>query len=767
MNSLSPRGRTLALATLFLGIALPLPVLLPLPLAAQQPVTAAYDPAAYEHTSADIPMRDGIGLHVEIFAPKNQRGPLPFLVERTPYGVANAGARLTAGYSDLAREGYIFVFQDIRGRYKSEGTFVMQRPPRPVDSPSIAVDEETDTNDSIDWLLQHVPSNNGRVGMLGVSYDGWTAAMGMLGAHPALKAVSPQASPADMFIGDDFHHNGAFRLSYGFEYAYLTEASKENSDFDFDRYDTYDWYLGVGPLSNVQAKVLKGKSLPTWTDFVNHPNYDEFWQRQAMKPYLTRVTVPTLNVAGWWDQEDFYGPVTIYRELEKHDTRNRNFLVVGPWRHGGWSGGPGQKLGKIDFGSPTGEYYRKNIQAPFFAYYLKDKGSLTEPEATVFESGSNTWRTFDSWPPKRAVTKSLFFHANRRLSFDPPTSSEGSPFDSYLSDPAHPVPYRPRPIEPTYYPKGSGWYTWLLEDQRFVDNRPDVLTWETPPLTEDVVVAGEVTAKLFASTTGQDADWVVKLIDVYPEHYEPDFKLGGYELMVANDVFRGRFWKSYEHPVALVPNAVTPFTIDLHTQSYRFLAGHRIMVQVQSTWFPLIDRNPQTWVPNIFLAREKDFKAQTHRVWRTPGQASRVDIQTVPAVETSNAQPVTGRRGAIDLTDAWMAGSGDEPAAARVTVAATCRATPAFWYIEQRGDTVESWTNPESLNQGIRAPDRPRPLRAVGTISGLDVVMSNTSSPYRLRYDPTSGHLRGTLNDKPFWAVREDVAREGGCIPAP
>jgi uncharacterized protein len=598
-------------------------------LPAQQPASPKYDPKTYQHSSADIPMRDGLKLHVEIYSPKDATEPLPFLFERTPYGVEGSNGRLTGGYSDLAEEGYIFVFQDIRGRYKSEGTFVMQRPPRPVDSPSQAIDEETDTHDTIEWLLKNVPKNNGRVGMLGVSYDGWTAAMGMLGGHPALRAVSPQASPADMFIGDDFHHNGAFRLSYGFEYAYLTEASKENSDFDFDRYDTYDWYLKVGALSNIQSKVLKGKKLPTWTDFTEHPNYDGFWQRQAMRPYLTRVNVPTLNVAGWWDQEDFYGPVTIYRELEKHDQKNQNFLVVGPWRHGGWGGGPGQKLGKIDFGSPTGEYYRKNIQAPFFAYYLKDKGTLSQPEATVFEAGSNKWRTFDSWPPKNAVTKSLYFHAGGKLSFDPPMTTEGSANDRYVSDPANPVPYRPRPIEPTYYPKGSGWYTWLLEDQRFVQQRPDVLTWETEPLTEDVVVAGEITARLFASTTGSDADWVVKLIDVYPEKYEPDFKLGGYEFMIANDVFRGRFWKSFEKPVALVPNAVTPFTIDLHTQSYRFQRGHRIMVQVQSTWFPIIDRNPQTWVPNIFKATESDFKAQTHRIWRTPSQASRVDIQTV------------------------------------------------------------------------------------------------------------------------------------------
>ena len=598
-----------------------------------QPANRQYDPATYVRQSADIAMRDGVTLHVEIFSPPNATEALPFLLQRTPYGVDGAGLRLTGGYKELAQDGYIFVFEDIRGRYKSNGTFVMQRPPRLFDGPKNAVDESTDTYDTIDWMLKdgplRLPKNNGRVGMLGVSYDGWTSAMAMLDPHPALKAVSPQASPADMFIGDDFHHNGAFRLSYGFEYAFLTEDSKENSNFAFDKYDTYDWYLQLGPLSNVQSKYLKDKILPTWRDFTEHPNYDAFWQRQAMKPYLTRVTMPTLSVAGWWDQEDFYGPVAIYRTLETHDANNQNSLVVGPWWHGGWSAGPGQKIGPIDFGSPTGEYYRAKIQAPFFAKYLKDQGDFKPAEATVFESGSNTWRTFTAWPPKEAATKSLYFHANGALSFTAPAAADSVGVDTFVSDPAKPVPYRKRPIEPTYYPKGSGWRTWLIEDQRFVTGRPDVLSWETGTLAEDVVVAGDITAKLFASTTGRDADWIVKLIDVYPENNAPDFTLGGYQLMVANDVFRGRFRNSFEKPEPIVPNRVTPFTIDLHTQSYRFKTGHKIMVQVQSSWFPIIDRNPQTWVPNIFTATASDYKAQTHRIWRTPKAPSRVDIQTV------------------------------------------------------------------------------------------------------------------------------------------
>ncbi|MBA2458274.1 MAG: CocE/NonD family hydrolase [Gemmatimonadales bacterium] len=599
------------------------------PLLGQATPASGYDPAAYEQRSADIPMRDGVRLHVEIFRPKGAVGTLPFLFTRTPYGVADSRERLAGSYRTLAEEGYIFVFQDIRGRYRSGGTFVMQRPPKPAGAPAGEIDEITDTHDSIEWLLANVSGHNGRVGMLGVSYAGWTTAMGMLGGHPALRAASPQASPADMFLGDDFHHNGAFRLSYGFEYAWTTEATREDSDFDFGRYDTYEWYLDLGPLSNIQAKVLKDKVLPTWTDFVAHPNYDAFWQRQAMRPYLTRVTVPTLNVAGWWDQEDFYGPMTIYRELEKHDANDRNVLVVGPWRHGSWRTGTGQQLGNINFGSPTGEYFRTRIEAPFFAFYLKGKGTPVKAEATVFEAGGNRWRTFDSWPPRKAETRALYFHPGGRLAFAPPAAPSDSGYDSYVSDPAHPVPYRRRPIEPTYYPNGSGWSTWLLEDQRLADGRPDVLTWETEPLTEDVVLAGEVVAKLLASTTGQDADWVVKLIDVYPENYPADHKLGGYQLMVANEVFRGRFHRSFEKPVPLVPDAVTPFTIGLHTQSYRFKAGHKIMVQVQSTWFPLIDRNPQTWVPNIFRADADDYQAHTHRIWRTPRQASRVEIQTV------------------------------------------------------------------------------------------------------------------------------------------
>ena len=587
-------------------------------------------PDSYVRRAAEVTMRDGVTLHTEILLPSGTTRPLPILFRRTPYGAPDVnGKSLAGGYRELAEEGYIFVVQDIRGRYRSGGSFVMQRPLRNADSLTTGIDETTDAYDTIEWLIKNIPNNNGRVGMLGVSYDGWTAAMAMLDPHPALKAVSEQASPADMFIGDDFHHNGAFRLSYGFEYAYLTEATHENSEYKFNPPDTFDWYLKVGALRNIQAKVMRDTVLPSWRDFATHPNYDGFWKRQSMRPSLTRVTVPTLNVAGWWDQEDFYGPVTIYRALEQHDANNRNTLVVGPWIHGSWGRESGDSLDAIKFGSATGTYYRQQVQAPFFAFYLKDKGAAPIKEALVFESGSNTWRRYDAWPAPGATTRSLYFHANGKLSFDAPAARETTGADRYVSDPANPVPYRKRPIEATYASTGSKWYTWLLQDQRFLGNRKDVVTWATEPLTEDVVIAGDIAAKLFVSTTGQDADWVVKLIDSYPTNTSVDERHRGYQLMVSNDVFRSRFRESFEVPKPMVPNAVTPITIDLHTQAYRFLRGHRIMVQVQSTWFPIIDRNPQTWVPNIFEAAESDFKAQTHSVWRTVAAPSHIEMQTV------------------------------------------------------------------------------------------------------------------------------------------
>ena len=503
----------------------------------------AIDTLTYSRQAVMIPMRDGIKLYTVIYTPQHSKELLAFsFSENSLWSQIKNHFRIRQNIiSDMAKEGYFFVYQDIRGRYKSEGIFEMLRPMRDKKKAG-TIDESTDTYDTIEWLLKNVPGNNGKVGMYGVSYDGWTTMMGTLDPHPALKAASEQATPSDMYIGDDFHHNGAFRLSYAFEYAYMTEYSKENSLFPFDKYDTYEWYLKLGPLSNVNEKYFHNK-LPSWNDFVNHPDYDDFWQKQSMAYRLSAPVIPILHVAGWWDQEDFYGPLKAYEVLEKRDEKNLNFIAIGPWNHGGWKNGRGEELGNINFGVPTSEVFRKMIQSPFFAYYLKGKGNGKFPEAVTFQTGSDTWKEYDKWPPLNTTKiENLYFNPAGKLSFKPPIENQAS--DEYLSDPFHPVPYRSRPIEMTYGP-GSRWSTWLLEDQRFVHNRPDVLSWESDILTKDITVTGNLLAVLFASTTGTDADWIVKLIDVYPEVYPEKPEMGGYQLMIANDVFRGRFRNSF------------------------------------------------------------------------------------------------------------------------------------------------------------------------------------------------------------------------------
>ena len=584
----------------------------------------AQTPDKYSRQEILIPMRDGIKLNTVIFTPKDQSEPLPFLLTRTPYGVSDTRSPEKTEYTkDMADDGYIFVFQDIRGRYKSEGKFEMQRFNRNKKDPK-AIDESSDTYDTFTWLLANIKNNNGKAGMYGISYAGWTTVMGAMDPHPAMIAVSEQASPSDMFLGDDFHHNGAFRLSYGFEYAFMEEAAKTDSLYPFGSFDVYDWYLKLGPLSNVNKKYFHN-NIPSWNDYVNHPNYDTFWQKQGLTSRLDSPRVHIMNVAGWWDQEDFYGPQKIYEQLEKKDRSNKNNIVIGPWNHGGWAHGPGNKLGNINFDSATGNNFRKDIQAKWFAYYLKGKGDGNFAEAITFQTGSNQWKTYDSWPPAAAVKKNLYFGANGKLSFDQPVANDAKSIDSYISDPAKPVPYRTRPIEETYGP-GSRWREWLTEDQRFVHNRPDVVSWETDVLTSDVTVTGNAFAKLFAATTGSDADWVVKLIDVYPAEYPKDIKMGGYQFMIANDVFRGRFRNSFEKPQPITPGKVETYTIDLHGINHVFQKGHKIMVQIQSTWFPIIDRNPQKYVPNIFEATEADFIKATQSIYRSAQFPSHIEL---------------------------------------------------------------------------------------------------------------------------------------------
>ena len=601
-------------------------------LAAQAPaVHPKYQPDLFGFQELMIPMRDGVRLQTAILTPKRANGPLPIIFLRTPYGVPKDANEVPSSrlYDEpLWADGYIFVMQNIRGRFKSEGQFVMQRPPRDrKDSKSI--DEGTDTYDTIEWLIKNVTNNNGRVGMTGTSYPGWLVTQALLEPHPALKAVSEQASPDDMFVNDDFHHNGAFRLSYGFEYSALLETTNEkNTNFEFDQYDTYSWYLSLGALSNANARYFHEK-LPTWNDFVAHPNHD-FWKQHAVTTYLKHTNVPNLNVAGWYDQEDFVGPTRIYAALEQTDTQHLNYFVAGAWNHGGWSDETGRKLGDIDWGSDTARYFRAHILAPWFAHWLHDK-PLNQPEAITFQTGTNIWKSYDEWPPRQGIVeKKLYLRADGKLSFEPPSDPDG--FDSYISDPANPVPYRNRPITPTY--PAPAWTAWLVQDQRFVEHRPDVLTWQTDPLKEDITVTGDIVADLFASTTGSDSDWIAKLIDVFPEDYqkitEGDAEKGaspvlnGYELMVADDILRGRYRNGLEKPEPITPSQVTEYKIDLHPNDHVFRKGHRIMVQVQSTWFPVYDRNPQKFVDNIYKASDADYIKATQKIYRSKDSPSSV-----------------------------------------------------------------------------------------------------------------------------------------------
>ena len=575
---------------------------------------------AFTRTELMIPMRDGVKLFTVVLTPETQTANLPVYMERTPYGVAGwTGARLNGAKPELVRDGYIFVFQDIRGRSDSEGVFEMLRPLRDKRDPK-SIDESTDTYDTIEYLVKNLPKNNGRVGIAGVSYPGWLAGVALIDPHPALKASSPQAPVTDLWMGDDFSHNGAFRQTYAHEWAVPLESAKKGGGVEIAAPDMYDHYLKTVKLPALSAELAKKSH--SWKAFIEHPTWDSYWQARATNLYLKDTTVPTLVVGGWWDQEDLFGPLAMYESLEKNDKDDQVNLVMGPWNHGGW-GGRGRRLGAIDFGSDTGRHFRAEILAPFFSYHLHGKGSLKLPEASIFRSGDNKWMAYDSWAPNGTFQKrGLYLNADGRLSFDRPTGN-GEAFDSYVSDPANPVPYRKRPVLMTYGP-GSTWGAWLVDDQRFVADRKDVLSWRTNVLTEDVTITGDIIAKLFASTSGSDSDWVVKLIDIYPA--DAAGNMANYELMVASEIFRGRFRKSYEKAEAIKPNEVTEYSIDLRGNDYTFKKGHRIMVQIQSSWFPLYNRNPQKFVPNILLAPDSDYQPATQRIYRSAKHPTHIEV---------------------------------------------------------------------------------------------------------------------------------------------
>ncbi|HLZ77071.1 CocE/NonD family hydrolase [Phenylobacterium sp.] len=614
---------------------------LSLPAAAQPPPPAAAPAPApiFAFQEVMIPMRDGVKLQTVILTPLDAKGPLPIMLQRTPYGVPQkAPTRVSESLKQLAADGYIFVFQNIRGRFKSEGTFSLSQDA--TVTPGKGTIETRDAWDTIDWLVKNVPGNNGRVGIQGVSYDGMTAGVTLLDPHPALKAVTEQAAPTDQWMNDDDHRYGALRLSYDFEYAVLEEADKnDNTHFAFDKWDTYEWYLSAGALSNLNAKYLHGK-IRYWNEATEHPDYDAFWKSQAWAQSLHKASVPTLNVAGFWDQEDPWGPWQIFRHEGEHDPDGNALMVAGPWFHGGWRASV-STIGATQLGQDTSLAFRRDIEAPFFAYWLHDKGEKPAYAANIFQTGSNTWRTYAKWPPAEAKPTSLYLHADGSLSFEAPSGREKDAQRSFVSDPANPVPYRQRPISPTY--PGGDWRTWESADQRFVDHRPDVLSYVSEPLKADVTIAGPVAAELFASTSGTDSDFVVKLIDVAPDDAEPPHwgdegpipgafahSANGYELPIAMEVRRGRYLESYEHPKALTPGKPTRWEVPLRDRDHVFKAGHRIMVQVQSTWFPLIDRNPQTFTPSIYSAKASDFVSATQKVYSAPDLASRIILPVVP-----------------------------------------------------------------------------------------------------------------------------------------
>jgi putative CocE/NonD family hydrolase len=588
-----------------------------------------------------IPVRDGLHLQTVILTPIDRPGPLPILLKRTPYGVpTRAPEQTAANLKELTQDGYILVYQNLRGRFKSEGVFKLTSQVDLADP--TATNETTDAYDTIDWLVKNVPHNNGKVGIYGVSYDGLTAALTLLHPHPALKAISEQASPVDQWMNDDDHHYGALRESYAFEYAVLEQADKNsNTHFAFEIYDTFSWYLSLGPLSNINARYLHG-SIPYWNDIVAHPNYDEFWKKEAWIRQLHGSTVPNLNVAGFWDQEDPWGPWQIFRHAAEHDPDHTNFIVAGPWYHGQWQTARADSIGLIPFGGhETAREFRETIEAPFFRYYLHGVGAKPAWQATTFQSGVNRWRTYNVWPPPEVKPMNLYLLADGTLSFDQPRAGKTA-YREYISDPANPVPYRQRPISPTY-PAGD-WRTWEVADQRFVDQRPDVLTFVSAPLDHDLTITGQVVADLFASTSGSDADFVIKLIDMYPEGAQPNpwnpdagpkageyaQSLNGYELPIAMEIRRGRYNLSYERPQPLTPNSPSEWKIPLRDHDHVFLKGHRLMVQVQSTWFPLYDRNPQKFGPNIYQATAADFIKATQRVYSSPSLPSHIVLPVVP-----------------------------------------------------------------------------------------------------------------------------------------
>lgn len=593
-----------------------------------------YVHANYTKYEYRIPMRDGKKLFTSVYVPKDEAQKYPILLNRTPYNVKPYGVdqfKSDLGPSaQFGKEGYIFVYQDVRGRWMSEGEMVNMRPHLAAKNGPQDIDESTDTFDTIDWLIKHLPQNNGKVGQWGISYPGFYTSAGMIDAHPALKASSPQAPIADWFTGDDWHHNGALILPHMFNFMAKfgrprpEPTKKFDHPFDYETPDGYNFFLQMGPLANANAKHFKD-DVAFWNEALRHETNDEFWKTRNLRPHLKNIKPAVLTVGGWFDAENLFGALETYKTVEATSPGATNTIVMGPWLHGGWARGDGDALGDVRFNSKTAVFFREQIEFPFFQFHLKGKGDGKIPEAWMFETGTNQWRKYDAWPPKNAVARSLYFHAAGKLAMNArPESTSAGDYDEYVSDPAKPVPYFEKTVvgmSPEY----------MVSDQRSNSRRPDVLVYTTDVLDADVTLAGKITANLHVSTSGTDSDWIVKLIDVYPDDF-PDLnpnpagvRMGGYQQLIRGEVLRGKFRNSLEKPEPFTPDEPTAVNFTLPDIYHTFRPGHRIMVQIQSTWFPLVDRNPQTFV-NIPAAKPSDFRKATQRVFRTAALPSRLTV---------------------------------------------------------------------------------------------------------------------------------------------
>jgi uncharacterized protein len=609
-----------------------------------EPSTESFD---YVKRDVMIPMRDGVKLHTVIVLPKGAKN-APILLTRTPYNASGLLGHAQSshlgpilnGYDNptevIVEGGYIRVVQDVRGKYGSEGDYVMTRPLRGPLNPT-TVDHSTDTYDTIDWLVKNLPESNGKVGILGISYDGFLPLMALVNPHPALKVSVPMNPMVDGWMGDDWFHNGAFR-EQNLPYIYEQVATRDNSaQWWTDHFDDYNVYMEAGSAGELGRRHGL-EQIGFWRKLLEHPSYDAWWQQQAMDKILAAqpLTVPTMLVDSLWDQEDIYGATAVYKAIKPKDTNNdKVFLVIGPWHHG-QEIGDGSTLGALKFNSDTGLYFRENILRPFLDQYLKDGTPKADvAPVTAFETGTNTWRRLPSWPAGCASgctihSKRLYLSAGLKAGFDAPKAGDAA-FEEYVSDPAKPVPYRARPSQPVGYGGRLTWPQWLVDDQREASGRTDVLAFTSDVLKDPVKISGQPVVNLMASTSGTDSDWVVKVIDVYPDEVVPEEEMGGYQLMVSADIFRGRYRESLENAKAIAPDKPLLYHFLLPTANHVFLPGHRIMVQVQSSWFPLYDRNPQTFVPNIFWAKPGDYKKATQRIFHSSEQTSFIEL---PVVET-------------------------------------------------------------------------------------------------------------------------------------